>query len=393
MSGRIVAATLSALLSISCATDRPDPTTPPPPAEFIVVAGDSTFWVRSDTSGVRVRGSSMLLTRIDGRFHEIYVADDDRSYYDAVFIGQRVYRRDIERGDSTLVFDDATVPRLARAYAVSHPTEVPLEPEEEGADRPATVATTDIAILDIHGPFLSYEYRADLAVAGQPDRRLMRRGVLDLRTGRPASLATVLGVTAAARVAAAGRTAQRRMTDSVRGSSDPRAPFAVASLDAFQFDAESFVLADEGGDPVVAFAVPGTGPSAGGLAIPLPSVRAPRTAWWTDEVRGGLPGTIERDGAEQWRRAGYEVLARYDTPAETAILSLRDMRRHEWRLGRLPAPVRRIFWLDRPAIGATQRGALEKAFDESAFYGEDVKAVSHRGARRRPMLIQATWTR
>lgn len=393
MSGRNIAAALSALLSISCATDRPAPAPPPPAAEFIVVAGDSTFWVRSDTGGARVRGSSMLLTRLDGRFHEVYIADDDRSYYDAVFVGQRIYRRDVERGDSALVFDDATVPRLAQAYAVSHPGETPLQPDEEGADRPETVATTEITILDIHGPFLSYEYRADLDVAGGVDKHLMRRGVLDLRTGGPASLTTVFGAMSAARIAQAGRTAQRRMTDSVRVSSDPRAPFAAASLGAFQFDDESFVLADEAGDPVVAFAVPGTGPAAGGLAIPLPSIRAPRSEWWSDEVRGSLPTGMDRDGSERWRRDGYEVIARYDTLTETVALSLRDARRREWRLGRVNAPVRKIFWLDRPAIGGTQRSALEKAFDESAFYGEEVTAVSHSVARRRPVLTEARWAR
>lgn len=379
MSGRFILA-LAALLSISCATDSPRPPAAPPPAsEFLIVAGDSTFWVRSDAGGVRVRGSSMLLGRIDGRFHEIYVADDDRSYYDAVFIGQRVYRRDIEQGDSSLVFDDATVPSLAHSYASTHPSEAPLGPDDDGAERPATVATTEVDILDVHGPFLSYEYRADLDVADGTDTHVMRRGVLDLRTGTRATLASIFGARAAAEIADAGRLAGRRMSDSVLSSSDPRAPFAAASLDAFRFDEESFVLADDGGEPVVAFSVPGTGSSAGGLAIPLPSVPAPRATWWADEVRSGLPSVVDDDGTERWRRAGYEVVARYDTISDRVALFLRDGRRREWPIGHMGAPVRHIYWLDRPQVGGTQRAALERAFDEAAFYGDDVRTVNRPG--------------
>ena len=357
------------------------------------MAGDSTFWVRSDSGGARMRGSSLLLTRIDGRFQEIYVTDDDRSYYDAVFVGQRVFRRDIQHGDSVAVFDDATVPGLARAYAVSHPTEAPLQPDEEGAERPATVATTEVTVVDVHGPFLSYEYHADLDVAGGVDTHAMRRGVIDLRTGTPATLSRIFGAGVASQVVDAGLLAQRRVADSVRASSDPRAPFAARSLGAFRFDTTSFVISDEAGDPVVAFAVPGTGPSAGGLAIPLPSVRTPSVDWWADEVRGTLPSVTDRDGTERWRRAGYEVVARYDTLSDKVAISIRDPRRREWRLGRLGGPVRKIYWLDHPDIGASQRGALERAFDESAFYGDRMTAVSRHGSRAQPVMIRTGFTR
>jgi hypothetical protein len=36
---------------------------------------------------------------VDGRFYELNVTDDDRSYGDAVLVGQRVYRRDLENDD------------------------------------------------------------------------------------------------------------------------------------------------------------------------------------------------------------------------------------------------------------------------------------------------------
>src|ERR687884_1426439 len=95
------------------------PSAKPPAAEFLVAAGDSTYWVRTDTTGVRVRGSPILLARYGGQFYEVYVTDDDRSFTDAAFVGQRIYRRDLITGDSTLVFEDSVVPRMARAYATT----------------------------------------------------------------------------------------------------------------------------------------------------------------------------------------------------------------------------------------------------------------------------------
>jgi hypothetical protein len=363
-------------LSISCASENGTTRPASPAAEFLVVSGDSTFWVRSDTAGLRVRGSSLLLARLDGGFHEIYVVDDDRSFHDATFVAQRIYRRDIHRGDSVAVFDDATVPRLARAYAVSHPQARPLGPEEEGSDSPTSVATTEVHVLGIHGPYLSYEYRADLDVAGGTDSHLLRTGVIDLRSGAPASLARIFGERAGAALLAAGREAARRMADSVRRSADPRAMLAAAALHAFEFDSSSFALESHGGEPVVMFTVPGRGGAAGGLAIPLPPLAAPRTSWWNDQVRDGTPGPVDADGVVRWRRAGYELVARTDSVEGVVALTLRDARRRSFRLPRMSGPLRHIYWLDRPSLGATQRAALERAFDEAAFYGEEVRTVS-----------------
>src|SRR5918997_278418 len=116
---------------------------PPPTAEFLVSAGDSTYWIRTDTTGVRVRGSPILLARYGGQFYEVYVTDDDRSFRDAAFVGQRIYRRDLVTGDAT------------------------------------------------------------------------RRGVLDLRTGEPASLALLFGNATAALVTRQARLAYLAAIDSV----------------------------------------------------------------------------------------------------------------------------------------------------------------------------------
>jgi hypothetical protein len=78
---------------------------------------------------VRVRGAPLELARVDGRFYELYVVDDDRSYEEAVFVGQRIFRRDLITGDSLLVYEDTIVPRLAARYARLHPEDVRLAAE------------------------------------------------------------------------------------------------------------------------------------------------------------------------------------------------------------------------------------------------------------------------
>src|SRR6185369_6289211 len=85
---------------VSC---RGVPRESPPVVNLLVDAGDSTFWIQRDTAEFRVRRSGILLAHFDGRFHELYVADDDRSFFDAVLVGERVYRRDILSGDSAVV--------------------------------------------------------------------------------------------------------------------------------------------------------------------------------------------------------------------------------------------------------------------------------------------------
>ena len=99
---------------------RAEPAAPPPAAEFLLAAGDSTYWVTSGAAGARVRGAPLTLARYGGRFYEVYVGDDDRSFYDAVFVGQRIFRRDLLAGDSLQVYVDSGVAAAARRYGAAH---------------------------------------------------------------------------------------------------------------------------------------------------------------------------------------------------------------------------------------------------------------------------------
>src|SRR5690606_38459051 len=125
-----------------CADPAP-PRAVPPTIDALVTEGDSVYWLRSDSSGLRLRGVAMTLARIDGRFHEIYATDDDRSFYDAVFVGQSLYRRDLESSDSTVIVADTLIPRLAAAYAASHPRERMLRPDEPANEHARTIATVE----------------------------------------------------------------------------------------------------------------------------------------------------------------------------------------------------------------------------------------------------------
>ena len=104
-----------------------------PRVEFIVAAGDSTYWIKTSGSAVTLRGSPMVLARLDGRFRELYVVDEDRSFENALFVGQRLYQRDLLTGDSTEVFRDTLITSLAERYERRHPEARRLAPDEDTA--------------------------------------------------------------------------------------------------------------------------------------------------------------------------------------------------------------------------------------------------------------------
>lgn len=370
-------AATAALATAACDDRKGGTAARPPAAEFLVATADSTYWVTSGAGGVRLRGSPLALTRYEGRFHELYVADDDHSYYDALFVGQRIYRRDLVTGDSVAVFDDATVRRLARRYGARHPEAERLSPDQEASDDPRAVATAEVEILDAHGPYVSFEYRADVDVDGEEEVHSTRRGVIDLRTGAEARLATLFGEESAALAAARGRAAFAAALDSVRASHDRRARRAAAALANFVFDEESFSLAAEGQDPAVLFLVPGRGALAEGLALPLPPVAAPAPGWW-GPLRETLPSRSEPQ-VDVWRRRGYAVSVRYGAPLDAARVVVSDSAGRRWAAGRLSSPALHIHWLDDGTLDPAARHGLARAFEESVFYSEEVRSVMNGG--------------
>lgn len=361
-------------LAVLGACSRERPRVPPPATEFLVSAGDSTYWVRTGSGVPVMRGSPILLARYDGRFYEVYVTDDDRSYEDAVFVGQRLWRRDIQTGDSLLVWEDSLVPRLAQAWGEAHPDSRRLEPDEEEGEDPDRQVSAELSVLDVHGPVITFEYHADIEAKDVASWHTTRRGVIDLRAGRPASVSELFGRGTAQRVGVRARRAWLATLDSVRAAPGEGARALAASIGSFTFDDASFSVVDVAGAPAIAFNVPGRGAgAAGGVTIPLPPMSVAPPGWW-GEVREGLPEAGDDSSAQRWTRSAYTLTARADTTGRAALQLESNGRR--WTVGSVQGPVHMIYWLDRPAIGSPARKALARAFDEAAFYDENVRTAS-----------------
>jgi hypothetical protein len=364
-----------AVLSFACA---PRSAHVPPDANFLVAAGDSTLWVRTDSGRALVRRASMLLAVLDGRIQELYVTDDDRSFYDAVIVGQRIYRRDIVRGDSVAVFEDTSIAAIASRYAADHPRESPLAEDEDASDDPATVATTETEILEVVGPFATIERHVDIDLESGREVHTTVHAVLDLRSGRLISLRDLMPDSARARVIREGRRSFRQALDSVRRSSDDRARRAAPLLRHFRFDSASFGLVVSGAKPAIAFLAPGTGPSAGGFALPLDPIGLQAGDWW-NVVMPTLPsqGRAER---EVWRGA-YDIIVEHGPAGSAAQLLIRDERGEEWPVGPIPTPVSGVHRLASAIEDGVTTAALTRAFDESVHYGEAIRTAAVPGSR------------
>jgi hypothetical protein len=365
---RLLVAAVSITALASCA-----PRNKAPQTEFIVAAGDSTFWVTSDAAGIRLRGSPLVLARLEGRFYELYVVDDDRSFENALFVGQRLYQRDIATGDSIEIVGDTLIPSLSEEYEERHPDARKLSPDEEPGEEPATSATSEISVLGVHGPYLSIEYHADTTGVGDDSWHMTSHSVVDLRTGKTVGLADVLGPVEAATVLARARKLYRETVDSVRRDRRPAARRAAQSLGRFRFDPTSFSLTAPNGTMMIAFSAPGQGSGGEGFVLPMRPIPVTAPPWW-NEARLSLPNST-REREEHWARGPYTVKAFYDTLVRPVRLTLVDSAGQEFQIGGVIAPVHRIYWLDTPPIDRTQRTALTKAFEEAALYDDAARAA------------------
>jgi hypothetical protein len=164
------------------------PLPPPPVAEFLVSAGDQTYWVRSDRTGLRIRGSPLILARTGGRYYEIYVGEIDRSFPRALFSGERVFRRDLASGDSALIYDDTAVVQMAADYRRLHPRAPLLRPEDDPDIEIDVSAVGETDILNVLGPYVALEHRLSIERADEHSSDDTTRAVIDLRSGKPVAL-------------------------------------------------------------------------------------------------------------------------------------------------------------------------------------------------------------
>ena len=344
----------------------------PPSGEFLLAAGDSTFWVTTGANGVQVRSAPLMLGHFAGRFYELYVADNDLSYPEAELVSQRLYRRDLVSGDSTLVYADTAVPGIATQYASTHPDAQPLTPDADAPDDPALHASAELEILDTHGPFLSFEYHLDVAAEGD-DRHLTSRGVVDMRSARQVGVADIFDDTAVVRIHAQADSAFAEALDSVLASKTASGRRAARTLSDFELDRWSFALAEHNRAAAVLFLAPGVGERVGGFALPLRPIVGGHPQWWRG-ILEEMPRASSDSSTDRWDRPTMQVIAHYDSSSDALTLAIRDpQQQREWRSRRLTGPAHRIYWLDSLGADRKVRAGLQRAFDESVLYSEDAR--------------------
>jgi hypothetical protein len=386
---------LSTVVMLACKGDgrAPNGALTAPDAEFLVAAGDSTYWIRSNAEGMRVRSAPILLTQVDGRLFEIFIGDEGAEYPEASFATARLWSRAIESRDSTLLFADSTVLRELAAWRKAHPRESEIDPSADDVpDDPQTIVQDDIEIIDAHGPYLTFEHLLDVDIDGGPEHiHTGRRFVVDVRTGHRASLADVLGSEEAARATAAARASLSQLTDSIRAagaSGDERAAAAVESLDSFVFDSSSFGITDAGREPAIAFMVPGKGPDGEALAMYLPPIRVKAPAWWAP-VQRTLPEWATDSSLVRWRRERYDVLARPSAEGDLLALSLQAKGARDtlgtWPVTTVAAPAYQLIALESPPLDSAARAALARAFDVSTALDGLVQRARFAPSRSNPM--------
>ena len=158
----------------------------PPEAEFLVATTDSAFWVHAGSQGIRIRAVPMTITSFNGRFHEVFVTDLDRSFDDAVFTGERLYVRDLQSNDSLLVYDDTAIVAIAERHAREYPDATPLRPDDDTPQDTRISAFGETDVLEVRGPYALLEHRTTYQMRAGSQHDTVEAAV-DLRTGRAAT--------------------------------------------------------------------------------------------------------------------------------------------------------------------------------------------------------------
>lgn len=199
--------TLIILTPIVVGCSLPEPV--PPPAEFLVSATDATYWVQSGTRGFHIRRSPLILARTAGNFYELYVEEVDRSYAEALFTGERVYRRDLSTGDSTLIFEDTAVVQRSAEFHHAHPNVPAIDPEDNPPEDVPYAVEGETDILNVLGPYVAIEHR--LAIdRGTFTLDDTSQAVIDLRSGHPADIKRITADPAAREATGAPSVSGRR---------------------------------------------------------------------------------------------------------------------------------------------------------------------------------------
>ncbi len=390
----IMVAALSVLLS-AC-TDRAPRAEVLPTAEFLVAAGDSTYWVRSAPEGLRVRSAPLLLTRSDGAFHELRIVEEAIDYFDAEFVREQLFGYALGQRDSVLLYADDAVGTSMAAWLAAHPGEAPLDPADEEAPEPESSASDFLEVIDVHGRWVSWAHALDIDFVGDTGHtHRRRRGVVDIRTGARALLDSLMSPADAARVSTVGRAAFDAMLAGVRDANDERAVRARETLHTFAFDVTSFSITDIARRPAIAFHVAGIGVEGEALELLLPPIPLEATPPWWDDVRPTLPEWTPDSLGVRWQHGAYAVIGTVDPSRTRLSLALVEDRAgaRAWPVAEVPMPAYQFMALDGDELDDRRRGALLEAFDRASSDDPFAVRADHRRAasgRRTRAVFQQT---
>ena len=177
---------------LGCSLPEPHP----PSAEFLVADGGATYWVKSGAQGVHARVSPLILTRAGGRYYEVFVGETTRSYQDAVFSAEPIYRRDLITGDTTPLWEDTKISAWEKVYLARNPSARLLDPaDDDNPDAVALSATGEADILGVVGPYVLYTHRSTIE-SSDMERADTARGILDVRLAKTVPITAIVGDTA-----------------------------------------------------------------------------------------------------------------------------------------------------------------------------------------------------
>jgi hypothetical protein len=172
----------------------PDPT--PPAAEFLVADGSSTYWVTSNRSGIHARVSPLILARAGDHYYEVFVGESTRSYEDAIFSAEPIWRRDLVTGDTTLLWQDPKITAWENVYLAKNPNAHLVDPDDSDDDAVALSATGESDIIGVVGKYLLYTHRSMIQ---NPDmeRADTARGIIDVGRVKTVEMSVITHDTAA----------------------------------------------------------------------------------------------------------------------------------------------------------------------------------------------------
>lgn len=337
-----------------------------------MAAGDSTYWIRADAQGMRVRSAPVLLARHADRFHELRIAEHITDFLDAEFVREELFAQPLDAADSVLLFADEAVGEAMRTWMRANPGEAPIDLSEDEAPEPESVASDFLEVIDVHGPWVSWAHALDLDVVGAEDHLHRRhRGVTDLTTGTRATLDSLMSPAEALRVRTIGRASLDTMRAVVARATDERARRAQATLHTFAFVDSTFSITDVDHQPAIVFHVAGTSSEGEALELLLPPIPLLEPPGWWREVAPTLPRWTPDSSGVRWGHGTFSVVGVVDSARTTLRLALTatDAPGVEWPIAVVPMPAYQFMVLDSTTFGPEARAALLRAFDRAS--GDD----------------------